>query len=181
MTQPGQYLKRTYYNGNTGFLCTAYSKGKFGIYKMIEESLDNIQSFSVGENKINTLDVNPSCSWIALGIKSYGQIIIWEWKSQSYIINQKGFIHETQCMAYNKNKFIATGTNDGKVKVWDRISGFCMTTFSEHESAITDIKFSNKNTLFSSSLDGTVNAYDLIKYKKFRKYRPDTQCQLTCL
>lgn len=42
-------------------------------------------------------------------------------------------------------------------------------------------RFSNQTTLFSSSLDGTVNAYDIIKYKKFRTLIPDKKCQLMCL
>jgi periodic tryptophan protein 2 len=30
-------------------------------------------------------------------------------------------------------------------------------------------------------LDGTVNAYDIVKQKKFRIFKPDQRCQLTCL
>ena len=52
---------------------------------------------------------------------------------------------------------------------------------SEHQAAVTGLKFSNINTLFSSSLDGTVNAYDIMKQKKFRVFRPDASCQLVCL
>ncbi len=140
-----------------------------------------MQTFSVGENKISTLAVNKSCTWVCLGLKTFGQIIVWEWKSQSYIINQKGFVHETTSISFNNHKLFATGTNDGKVKIWDKSSGYCLATFDEHESSITDVKFSNKNTLFSSSLDGTVNAYDVVKYKQFRKFKPDVECQITCL
>ena len=35
--------------------------------------------------------------------------------------------------------------------------------------------------MFSSSLDGTVQAYDLNKYKRFRVFRPDKKAQLTSL
>lgn len=52
---------------------------------------------------------------------------------------------------------------------------------NEHQAAVTGLKFSNLNTLFSSSLDGTVNAYDIGKQKKFRVFRPDAACQLSCL
>lgn len=52
-----------------------------------------MQTFAIGEHKISCLAVNDSCTWLALGIKSLGQMIVWEWKSQSYIINQRGFIH----------------------------------------------------------------------------------------
>lgn len=36
VTQPGEYLKRVTYNNSNGFLSTAYSKGKFAIYKLLE-------------------------------------------------------------------------------------------------------------------------------------------------
>ena len=129
VTQPGEYLKRVSYNASNGFFASAYSKGKFSIYKLLEEELTEVQTFSVGENKISTMAVNSSGTWICLGLKTFGQIIVWEWKSQSYILNQKGFIHETQAIHYNRHKLIATGTNDGKVKIWDKTSGYCLSTF----------------------------------------------------
>jgi hypothetical protein len=35
VTQPGAFLKRYYYDNNTGFLATAYSNGKFSIHKLV--------------------------------------------------------------------------------------------------------------------------------------------------
>lgn len=120
---------------------------------------------------------------MALGIKSLGQLIVWEWKSQSYIFKQKGLIYDSVAMAVYKNggKFIATGTNDGEVKLWEKKSGFSVASFFEHSASVKDIKFSNPNTLFSCGLDGNVHAYDAVKYKKFRTYRADVNCQFHCL
>jgi len=75
----------------------------------------------------------------------------------------------------------ATGNDEGSIRLWDATSKFCVATLTEHQSAVTGLKFSNLNTLFSSSLDGTVNAYDISKQKKFRVFRPDVNCQLTSL
>lgn len=75
----------------------------------------------------------------------------------------------------------ATGTSEGTIRLWDSSSSFCVATLSQHQAAVTGLKFSNLNTLFSSSLDGTVNAYDINKQKKFRVFRPDAGCQLVCL
>lgn len=77
---------------------------------------------------------------------------------------------------------IAVGTQSGKVRVWDKITGFCLSTFAEeHQGEVTAVKFSNPTTLFSSSLDGTVQSYDLNKYKRFRVFKPDKKAQLTSL
>ena len=144
--------------------------------------MNQVQTFSVGSYKISTICVNESCTWIALGLKSVGQVIVWEWKSQSYILSQKGLIHDSVSVASFKNsKYIATGTTQGEVKLWEKASGLSLATFSEHDATVSDIKFSNATTLFSCSFDGCVHAYDAIKFKKFRTYRPDTKCQLTCM
>lgn len=58
VTEPGAYLKRYFYDNNTGFLATAYSNGKFSIYKLIEEELTQVQTFSVGTFKISSICVN---------------------------------------------------------------------------------------------------------------------------
>lgn len=48
--------------------------------------------------------------------------------------------------------------------MWNNQSGFCFVTFSEHTSSVTDIAFApNKKFVISSSLDGTVRAFDLIR------------------
>ena len=65
---------------------------------------------------------------------------------------------------------IASGGADGKVKVWSARNQFCFVTFAEHTSAVTDLLFLPKsgNAVLTSSLDGTVRAFDLVRYKNFR-------------
>lgn len=53
-----------------------------------------------------------------------------------------------------------------QVKVWNTGTGFCFVTFSEHNAAITGVLFSqNGQVVISSSLDGTVRAYDINRYQ----------------
>jgi periodic tryptophan protein 2 len=77
---------------------------------------------------------------------------------------------------------IALGGNDGKIRLFDTNSFFCFQTFCEHQSRISDLKFSPKlNTLISCSLDGTVRAYDTLRYRNFRTMKADTEVQFNCL
>ena len=92
----GGFLKRAVFKADMGFLACTHTNGKFSIWRLVGEDLEPIQSFSIGEHKISTIDVNSSCTWLVLGIKQLGQLIVWEWKSQSYILNQRGFAHETR-------------------------------------------------------------------------------------
>src|SRR5690242_17097136 len=73
------------------------------------------------------------------------------------VLKQQSHALDMSCMAYSPDgQYIATGGDDGKVKVWNASNGFCFVTFSEHEASITGIVFSQKNAIFTSSSDGTV-------------------------
>ena len=46
------------------------------------------------------------------------------------------------------------------------MSGFCFVTFSEHTCSVTGVIFTpNSQVVLSCSLDGTVRAFDLKRYK----------------
>jgi len=78
-----------------------------------------VHTFSVGEHKINSLSVSSGGNWLALAIKELGQLIVWEWKSQSFVFNQSGLLHDVSCLSWNPSATIfATGSNDGRIKLW---------------------------------------------------------------
>ncbi len=88
------------------------------------------------------------------------------------------------CFDYSDDgAYIATGGDDGAVKCWTTKNCLCFTTFTDHEGSITDIKFMPKkfNAIITSSIDGTVRAFDLIKYKNFRTLRSNKPTQFTCV
>jgi periodic tryptophan protein 2 len=78
--------------------------------------------------------------------------------------------------------YIASGGEDGKLKVWNTLNGQCFVTFGEHNAAITGIQFkSNGQVICSSSLDGTVRAFDLNRYRNFRTFTTPQPVQFSCL
>lgn len=77
---------------------------------------------------------------------------------------------------------IVTTSDDGKVKVWDVKSGFCVVTFTEHSSAVTACQFAKKGSvLFTASLDGSVRAWDLIRYRNFRTFTAPSRLSFSSL
>src|SRR5690606_14313403 len=79
---------------------------------------------------------------------------------------------------------MASGDQDGKIKVWDCKSGQCFITLDAHNGPVTSLKFSRPPgsrdpALFSSSLDGTCRAFDLLRYRNFRKYVTPTPIGFT--
>jgi periodic tryptophan protein 2 len=80
------------------------------------------------------------------------------------------------CLDYSHDgQFIATGGDDGKVKLWNTQSGFCFVTFTEHSASVKALVFARKKQIvFSASLDGTVRAFDLVRYRNFRTFTSPT-------
>ena len=61
-------------------------------------------------------------------------------------------------------------------------SGFCFVTFSEHEAPVSAVCFApGGGAVLSASLDGTVRARDLTRYRNFRTLVTPQPAQLTCL
>lgn len=55
-------------------------------------------------------------------------------------------------------------------------------TFTEHRNAITAVLFlSGNRAVVSASLDGTVRAFDLMRYRNFRTFTTPTPTQFVSL
>ena len=120
---------------------------------------------------------NSSGEWLAFGASKLGQLLVWEWQSESYILKQQGHFDSINALVYSPDgQRIITTADDGKIKVWDTQSGFCVITFTEHSSGVTACEFAKRgNVFFTSSLDGSVRAWDLIRYRNFRTFTAPTR------
>ena len=108
---------------------------------------------------------------------------MWEWQSETFVLKQQGHYYAISSLEFSPDgSVIATGGDDGKVKLWSVTSGFCFVTFSDHTSAITDICYvKGSHAIVSASLDGTVRAFDLVRYRNFRTLTTPTPVQFTCV
>ncbi|KDQ58678.1 hypothetical protein JAAARDRAFT_34512 [Jaapia argillacea MUCL 33604] len=170
------------YHASSSLLIVGFSTGVFGLYEL--PSFTNIHTLSISQERISSVAINASGEWLAFGAKKLGQLLVWEWQSESYVMKQQGHYFDMNTLAYSGDgQYIATGGDDGKVKVWIASSGFCFVTFSEHSSAISSLAFAQTGTqvLFSASLDGTVRAFDLVRYRNFRVFTSPTPVQFSCL
>ncbi|RAL66436.1 hypothetical protein DID88_006127 [Monilinia fructigena] len=109
--------------------------------------------------------------------------LIWEWQSESYILKQQGHFDSMNSLVYSPDgQKIITTADDGKIKVWDVNTGFCIVTFTEHTSGVTACEFAKRgNVLFTSSLDGSIRAWDLIRYRNFRTFTAPTRLSFSSL
>ena len=138
---------------------------------------------SISQNGIDFVDINQSGEWLAFGASKLGQLLVWEWQSESYILKQQGHYDSINALAYSPDgQRIVTTADDGKVKVWDVQSGFCIVTFTEHTGGVTACEFASRgNVLFTASLDGSIRAWDLLRYRNFRTFTAPTRLSFSSI
>ncbi|GAW79011.1 hypothetical protein, conserved [Plasmodium gonderi] len=186
------------FNREQNMTVIAYSSGRFGIYKMPE--MVSLYTISVSTNSIDDIAISNDGEWIALAESSNGTVIVWEWKSESYIMKQSTTSRNIKCVKFspiishlrigshiveNANTYhesenftskfvIVTGNEDGTIKLYDYISFMNFVTFTAHTDSVTDVCFLPQgNAFISCSLDGTIRAFDLLRYRNFKVYTAD--------
>ncbi|KAF8857502.1 periodic tryptophan protein-like protein 2 [Acephala macrosclerotiorum] len=169
------------YHAESNLLVAGFSDGVFGLYEMPEFNM--IHSLSISQNDIDFVTINKTGEWLAFGASKLGQLLVWEWQSESYILKQQGHFDSMNALVYSPDgQKIVTTADDGKIKVWDVNSGFCIVTFTEHMSGVTACEFAKRgNVLFTASLDGSIRAWDLIRYRNFRTFTAPTRLSFSSL
>ncbi|CAN3373846.1 hypothetical protein DIURU_004361 [Diutina rugosa] len=169
------------YSPANDMLVVGFTSGEFRLYELGE--FNHIQSLSMGQHSVDTVKINESGEWLAFGSSRAGQLVVYEWQSESYILKQQGHYDAMNCVVYSPDgSRVVTGSDDGKIKVWDVRSGFCLYTFSDHQAPVTSVQFAKRGqVLFSSSLDGTCRAYDLIRFRNFRTFTATERVQFSCV
>ena len=170
------------YHAHTRMLVVGFGVGTFSLYEM--PGFNEVHTLSISESRVDACAVAPTGDWLAFGCAQLGQLLVWEWQAETYVLKQQGhYFAEVGALAYSPGgNVVATGGGDGKVKLWSPSSGFCFVTFSEHAAPVTDVAFvPHGRALVSSSLDGTVRAFDTIRYRNFQTLVSPTPAQFTCV
>ncbi|KAJ8613159.1 hypothetical protein CTAYLR_004824 [Chrysophaeum taylorii] len=153
----------------------AFTSGVFAIYEVSAEDatyFECVHRLSVARGEIDAVALDRTRGeWIALASRRFGQLAVWEWKSETFVLKQQGHDHEATCVAWSRDgRTFASGGMDNRLKLWSDQTGFCFATFEDHSAPIAAVCFA-KNVVFSASYDGTVRAYDLARYRNFRTLR----------
>lgn len=169
------------FHKRTHILVTGFASGAFHLHEL--PGFDLIHSLSISDQRISAISLNPTGDWISFGCSGLGQLLVWEWQSESYVFKQQGHFNNMNSLAYSPDgQYLATGGDDGKVKVWNTNSGLCFVTFTEHSSGVTEVAFTSSGfVVVSASLDGTVRAFDLHRYRNFRTMTSPRPAQFSSL
>lgn len=169
------------YHKPNHILVTGFASGIFHLHELPEFNL--IHSLSISDQRIASVAINSSGDWIGFGCSRMGQLLVWEWQSESYVFKQQGHFNNMASLAYSPDgQYIVTGGDDSKVKVWNTNTGLCFVTFTEHTSSVTNVTFTSSGfVIVSASLDGTVRAFDLHRYRNFRTFTSPRPAQFSSL
>lgn len=175
------YVKCAAFHAPSKVLVVGFTNGEFRLYELPDFTL--IQQLSMGQNAVNTVSMNKTGEWLAFGLAKAGQLLVYEWQSELYVLKQQGHFDAMNCVCYSPDGSRAvTASDDGKVKVWDVASGFCLMTFTEHTGPVSAVQFAKRGqVVFSASHDGTVRAWDLIRFRNFRTFTARERVQFTSL
>ncbi|EWM22550.1 small nucleolar ribonucleoprotein complex subunit, partial [Nannochloropsis gaditana] len=165
----------------TALLVVGFSDGVFGLYDLPTGAV--VHTLSVSSGQIGTVALNLTGEWLALGCAPLGQLLVWEWQSETYVLKQQGHAQAVNAVAYSPDgQVMATGGEDAKVKLWSTASGFSFVTFTAHDAPVTALAFlGSGQAVLSASLDGTVRAHDLLRYRNFRTLTTPAPTQLLSL
>jgi periodic tryptophan protein 2 len=96
-TRPKKHipLSRFYFNYGpvtsasmvNGILAVGFKSGMFAIYTLNDNQLLGV--LSISQSKIDTVSLNSTGEWVAFGSKKLGQLLVWEWQSESYVLKQQ--------------------------------------------------------------------------------------------
>lgn len=179
--QNNAHLRCAAFHAPSNLLVAGFSNGLFTLHELPDFNM--IHTLSISQNNIDFVTINRTGEWLAFGASRLGQLLVWEWQSESYILKQQGHFDSMNSLVYTPDgQRVITAADDGKIKVWDTDSGFCIVTFTEHTSGVTAAQFTKKgNVLFTASLDGSVRAWDLIRYRNFRTFTAPTRLSFSCM
>lgn len=66
--------------------------------------------------KLSSLVFNAAGDWVAVGSAQLGQLLVWEWRSESYVLKQQGHYYDVAASAFSPDgAYLVTGADDAKV------------------------------------------------------------------
>lgn len=124
MQAPAKLTACDYHKG-LDLVVVGFSNGVFGLYQMPDFVC--IHLLSISREKITTAVFNDLGNWLTFGCAKLGQLLVWEWRSESYIMKQQGHYFDVNTLAYSPDsQLLATGADDNKVKVIECLRDFFM-------------------------------------------------------
>ncbi|XP_042432414.1 angio-associated migratory cell protein-like isoform X3 [Zingiber officinale] len=124
-----------------------------------------ISSLSSHTASVECIGLKPNALWATTGGMDL-KLIIWDLQSSSVRCTCDHEEGVTSLTWLGTSQYVASGCVDGKVRIWDSLSGGCVRTFSGHADTIQSLAISaDGNSLVSVSDDGTARVFSISEFK----------------
>eukprot|EP00747_Dinoflagellata_sp_TGD_P154050 gnl/TRDRNA2_/TRDRNA2_177460_c0_seq1.p1 gnl/TRDRNA2_/TRDRNA2_177460_c0~~gnl/TRDRNA2_/TRDRNA2_177460_c0_seq1.p1 ORF type:complete len:804 (-),score=-71.61 gnl/TRDRNA2_/TRDRNA2_177460_c0_seq1:124-2535(-) len=170
------------YHKSEELMILGYSTGIVELYRL--SNIRKIQSTNLFRQGITSIALDETGEWLALGCASLERLILKKWRSEKSLLKQSEENSGLTSVAYSENSnYIATGSENGKIEIWNANTGLCVICSKAHTSLVSAVAFlpDSRKLLLSSSMDGSVKAFDISKRKHFRTFTSKTFAKLSCL
>jgi periodic tryptophan protein 2 len=80
-------------------LVVGFKTGNFALYSISEKEAQPLHTLHMSDYEISSIAINNTAEWIAFASQALGQLLVWEWKSETYVIRQMGHSSELMSVA----------------------------------------------------------------------------------
>ena len=107
------------YSSRCKLLVAGLSTGMFGLFEL--PYMSNVHKLSILNQSVRSACIDPTGKWLAFGCPSSmsPQLLVCEWRSETYVIKQRGHGYGMRCMLYSPDGVaLATKGEDGTLNIW---------------------------------------------------------------
>ena len=160
------------FNSMTTVLCFGTASGVLKVFDLFSRAV--LRSICLGDQPLKVMRCmfDPLRACILINSSCSTDVCLWDYKQDAFLLKHSNELHSVTAVGMNStHSIMASGTKFGTLNLWDVISKACIATFAQHTDIINQVIFlSNDRGLLSSSMDGTVRAYDAVRYRSFRTF-----------
>ena len=71
------------------------------VLKGSSHTLQALHTLSISQSDVGTVAINGGGEWLAFGAAPLGQLLVWEWQSETYVLKQQGHSYDINDVAFS--------------------------------------------------------------------------------
>ena len=155
------------FNSDMSMVCIGTSGG-FEVREAPGWGIRTAMSTHISNSSVLRCICDPLTNHV-LTHSSDGEICVWNWHTRDLSYKTRTLSVASTSSLTSDGSVLVTGSTSGSLSVWNLPSGACSMTFTQHSARVTALVFLVGDAAFvSASLDGTIRAFDMERYKNFR-------------
>ena len=176
-----RFFRKMNSTSNDLFLAVAYEAGSISIHD--GHDLQCSHNYNILQHAISNISIHPKGTYMAIGSVLHGKFLVWDFSNERILMKQISSNPFATAVSFNSGEdTLIVGNSDGSIKLWNFMTGFCVSTIKVHKGKISDIRsMQRRNAFVSSSYDGSCRMFDIGSNKNFRTMISPNRCPFTSI